>query len=80
MDLVSRWHWHVPIIRGFLLSGGSIQPGCYQGREISILDVYDVQAQADAGVVSQAEAEAVRRVACPGPEVVESPPPSTPGD
>ncbi len=29
--------------------------------------MYDVQAQADAGVVSQAEAEAVRRVACPGP-------------
>jgi dihydroxy-acid dehydratase len=52
---------------GFLLSGGSIQPGCYQGRDVSILDVYDVQAEADAGVVSQDEADAIRRVACPGP-------------
>lgn len=52
---------------GFILSGGSIQPGCYQGRDISILDVYDVQAEADAGVVPQAEADAVRRLACPGP-------------
>ncbi len=52
---------------GFILSGGSIQPGCYKGREISILDVYDVQAEADAGVASQADADAVRRLACPGP-------------
>jgi len=52
---------------GFILSGGSIHPGCYNGRDVSILDVYDVQAEADAGVVSQAEAEAIRRVACPGP-------------
>jgi dihydroxy-acid dehydratase len=52
---------------GFILSGGSIQPGCYQGRDISILDVYDVQAEADAGVASQADADAVRRLACPGP-------------
>ncbi len=41
--------------------------GCYQGRDVSILDVYDVQAQADVGVVTQQEAEAIRRVACPGP-------------
>ena len=52
---------------GFILSGGSIHPGCYQGRDITILDVYDVQAEADAGVATQAEAEAIRRVACPGP-------------
>jgi dihydroxy-acid dehydratase len=52
---------------GLILSGGSIHPGCYQGRDVSILDVYDVQAQADAGIVDPAEAEAIRRVACPGP-------------
>lgn len=52
---------------GFILSGGSIQPGCHNGRDVSILDVYDVQAEADAGVVPQSEAEAIRRVACPGP-------------
>lgn len=52
---------------GFILSGGSIQPGCYQGRDVSILDVYDMQAEADAGLITQEEAVAVRRVACPGP-------------
>ena len=52
---------------GFIISGGSILPGCYQGRDVSILDVYDVQAEADAGVTTQAEAEEIRRVACPGP-------------
>jgi dihydroxy-acid dehydratase len=52
---------------GFLISGGSIHPGCHEGRNVSILDVYDVQAEADAGVRSQDEAEAIRRVACPGP-------------
>lgn len=52
---------------GFIVSGGSSQPGCYRGRPGSILDVYDVQAQADAGLVSPEEAAEVRRVACPGP-------------
>ncbi len=52
---------------GLIVSGGSIHPGCYQGREVSILDVYDVQAAADAGLVPQEQAEAIRRVACPGP-------------
>ena len=52
---------------GFIISGGSIHPGCYQGRDVSILDVYDLQAEADAGVATQAEAEEIRRVACPGP-------------
>ncbi len=52
---------------GFLLSGGTIYPGCYQGRDVSILDVYDAQAAANVGALSQEEADAIRRVACPGP-------------
>ncbi len=52
---------------GMILSGGSIHPGCYKGRSVSILDVYDVQAQADAGLIDPQEADAIRRVACPGP-------------
>jgi len=52
---------------GFLLSGGTIYPGCYQGRDVSILDVYDAQAAANVGAISQDEADAIRRVACPGP-------------
>lgn len=52
---------------GLVVSGGSIQPGCYQGRDITILDVYDTQAAAAVGAVSREEAEAVLRQACPGP-------------
>ncbi|MGE0759250.1 MAG: dihydroxy-acid dehydratase, partial [Pirellulaceae bacterium] len=52
---------------GLILSGGSIQPGCYRGKDISILDVYDTQAAAAVGALSQAEADEVLRLACPGP-------------
>lgn len=52
---------------GLILSGGSIHPGCYRGRSISILDVYDAQAAASVGAIPQFEADEIRRVACPGP-------------
>lgn len=52
---------------GLILSGGSIHPGCYQGRDVSILDVYDAQAAASVGAIPQAEADDILRVACPGP-------------
>ena len=52
---------------GLILSGGSIHPGCYQGRDITILDVYDSQAAASVGSIPQSEADDIRRLACPGP-------------
>jgi dihydroxy-acid dehydratase len=52
---------------GLVLSGGSIMPGCYQGRDVTILDVYDSQAAASVGAVTQNEADEIRRLACPGP-------------
>jgi dihydroxy-acid dehydratase len=52
---------------GLLVSGGSILPGCYQGRPVTILDAYDSQAKADQGVLSHQESEAIIRAACPGP-------------
>lgn len=52
---------------GLILSGGSIHPGCYRGRDVSILDVYDSQAAASVGAIPQSEADEIRRVACPGP-------------
>lgn len=52
---------------GLLLSGGSIQPGCHQGREVTILDVYDSRAAAAVGAMTEAEADEILRVACPGP-------------
>ena len=52
---------------GLILSGGSIQPGCYRGKDVTILDVYDSQAAASVGAIPQSEADEIRRVACPGP-------------
>lgn len=52
---------------GFIFSGGSILPGCHNGQDISILDVYDSQAAAAVGAMSEAEAEKILRTACPGP-------------
>jgi dihydroxy-acid dehydratase len=52
---------------GLLVSGGSILPGCHQGREVTILDAYDSQAKADQGALSRDESEAIIRAACPGP-------------
>ncbi len=52
---------------GMIISGGTIQPGCYRGKPVTILDVYDSRADADAGVISHAEADEILRVACPGP-------------
>lgn len=52
---------------GMILSGGSIHPGCFQGRDISILDVYDAQAAASVGAIPQSDADEIRRSACPGP-------------
>ncbi len=52
---------------GLIVSGGSIQPGCHAGKDISILDVYDSQAAASVGAMSQEEADQILRSACPGP-------------
>ena len=52
---------------GLILSGGSIHPGQYKGRDVTILDVYDSQAAAAVGNIEQEEADEILRVACPGP-------------
>ena len=51
---------------GLLLSGGSIRPGCHNGQDTSILDVYDSQAAAAVGALAPEEAEQILRTACPG--------------
>ena len=53
-------------VPGLLLSGGTIRPGCLDGRDISILDVYDAEAKAQIGTMTRAEADRVLRAACPG--------------
>jgi len=52
---------------GLILSGGSIQPGCHRGKDVTILDVYDARAAAAVGAIPQSEADEILRVACPGP-------------
>ncbi|MCH9793402.1 MAG: dihydroxy-acid dehydratase [Planctomycetes bacterium] len=52
---------------GLIVSGGSIMPGCHNGQDISILDVYDSQASAAVGAMEQSEAEQILKTACPGP-------------
>jgi len=52
---------------GLVLSGGSIHPGQYKNRDVTILDVYDSQAAASVGAIEQEEADEILRVACPGP-------------
>lgn len=52
---------------GFIVSGGSILPGCHNGKDVTILDVYDSQAAASVGAMEQSEADAILKTACPGP-------------
>ncbi|MEZ6122006.1 MAG: dihydroxy-acid dehydratase [Planctomycetaceae bacterium] len=52
---------------GLIVSGGSILPGCHNGRDISILDVYDSQAAVSVGAMSVEESDEILKTACPGP-------------
>lgn len=51
---------------GFVLGGGTIRPGTHGGRQLTIQDVYDVQAAVRAGEADERELENVIRHACPG--------------
>ena len=51
---------------GLIVSGGSIQPGCYKDEDITILDVYDSQASLSIGQTTQEDADQILRKACPG--------------
>lgn len=52
---------------GLIVSGGSILPGCHNGKDVTILDVYDSQAAVSVGAMSEAEGDEILRTACPGP-------------
>ncbi|HRJ09831.1 MAG TPA: dihydroxy-acid dehydratase [Prosthecobacter sp.] len=51
---------------GLIVNGGSIMPGCHDGRPTSILDVYDAAAREKQGTMSYEESEQIIRTACPG--------------
>ena len=45
--------------------GGSILPGRYQGRDLTIQDMFEAVGQNQAGTLSMAELEIMERIACP---------------
>ncbi len=53
-------------IPGVVLYNGSIAPGRYKGRNVTIQDVFEVVGAHNAGKVSAAEVHALESVACPG--------------
>lgn len=53
-------------IPGLVLYSGSIAPGRYQGRDVTIQDVFEGVGQQAAGTISEAELTAIEDAACPG--------------
>jgi dihydroxy-acid dehydratase len=49
-----------------IVYGGSIAPGRYRGRDVSIEDVFEAIGEVSSGVTSEAELEELEAVACPG--------------
>ncbi len=54
-------------IPGLMLYGGSIEPGHYQGRDVSIQDVYEAIGKYAHGKMTDAELKDMEDHACPGP-------------
>jgi dihydroxy-acid dehydratase len=46
--------------------GGSIMPGTFHGRDVTVLDVFEAVGQHAAGNMTDAELEELERAACPG--------------
>jgi dihydroxy-acid dehydratase len=53
-------------IPGLILYGGSIAPGRYRGRDVTIQDVFEGVGQQAAGTISEADLEEIVDAACPG--------------
>lgn len=51
---------------GLMLYGGSIEPGRYEGRDVTIQDVFEAVGAHAVGTISDAELKALEDVACPG--------------
>src|SRR5437588_185871 len=55
-------------VPGFALYGGSIAPGHFKGRDVTVLDVSEAIGANAAGKMSDADLREVENVACPGAE------------
>lgn len=54
-------------VPGIMLYGGSIAAGNYQGRDVTVQDVYEYIGAYQAGKITAEELKAMEDVACPGP-------------
>jgi dihydroxy-acid dehydratase len=54
-------------IPGIMIYGGSIAAGNYQGRDVSVGDVYEAIGAYTAGKITAEELKGIEDVACPGP-------------
>src|SRR5258708_22356285 len=54
-------------VPGLVLCGGTIAPGKYKGRDMTVQDVFEAVGAHAAGTIDDAELEAVEAAACPGP-------------
>jgi dihydroxy-acid dehydratase len=54
-------------VPGVMLYGGSIPPGRYQGRDITIMDVFEAVGAHAAGKITDAELAEIEATASPGP-------------
>jgi len=52
---------------GLLLYGGSIMPGVFEGRDVTVLDVFEAVGAHAAGKMTAEQLRALEAVACPGP-------------
>ena len=53
-------------IPGVILYGGSILPGSYNGKDVTVQDVYEAVGAHSAGRITEQELVALENVACPG--------------
>src|SRR5919201_1058364 len=54
-------------VPSLMLYGGSIAPGRFQGRDVTIQDVFEAVGAHAAGTIDDAELHDLERSACPGP-------------
>ena len=60
--MMSMLRLNVPSI---FIYGGSIMPGKYKGRDLTVQDVYEAVGQNDAGIIDAKELDLIERAACP---------------
>jgi dihydroxy-acid dehydratase len=53
-------------VPGLMLYGGSIMPGTFKGKEVTIQEVFEAVGACHAGRITEAELRALEDVACPG--------------